>query len=216
MTIRMMIALAVGCSSIGCAVDTEPSEPAPIRHDEPDREPAAILEDVEMALLRPGDPHEALAVARRDAKRAGPAYAVAARRHYEEAATSEDPLRRWTVVTGIGHMRVPETRALLQEIASEPLPAHAADAGHGDFAPAAYEQMIRARAIEALRDLAIEGDTRAASAIVEGLEYPDSFLRVTVVHALLDLWGDTVAARARLRGVLREEDHWMLGRGGAE
>jgi hypothetical protein len=71
------------------------------------------------------------------------------------------------------------------------------------------------RAIEALRDVAMEGDDDAQRALVDGLDHPDGFLRMANARALLVLRGNTARAKEQVRELLLEGDHWMVESGGA-
>jgi len=175
--------------------------------------PEKALDTVIMAINQEGDQREVVARARVVARAQPLAFVEASRHRFEEVRAHPDPMARWSLAFAISELRVPEATELLKEMAQEPLPPHSheeRDHPHGTFSPRALEQMARTRALEGLRDLALEGHVEARTALNNTLNVPDTYVRSMAVQALLTSGHRHPALKEELRQRLEERDHWMI------
>jgi len=193
--------LIAGCGSSGPSAE----EAAPRAPD-----PSALIAQYVERLNEVGDEQRAELQAPLRALRAlpGDEVARAVEKAFEEAP-ADDFMARWSLVEMLRAVRTPAATALLARIARAPQPERAPGSADG-LGEAELEVLVSVRALEGLRDLAVDGHAPALQALRGALDLPDRHRRVIAVQGLLDAGGRTAAAAGELRRILRPEDHWML------
>ncbi len=201
----LIAAINIACASEAPSLDEQPTVVASV----PERHDIERTFDAEVSSLHEvgADSVSVRGDRRRLLLRGGDQLLDVARTRYQAA---DSAMHRWSIAAATGRLRAPAALALLEEIATAPLKTPAGEDLHGHFSERSIDEMTRMRAIEGLRDLAIDDVPGAKRALERCVMRPEPSLRMIAVQSLLVVDGRGAAHTERLRAKLEPADRWMV------
>lgn len=124
----------------------------------------------------------------------------------------DEYLARWQAIQTLTSLEVPEAAGAFRSILLRDVPPERWSPAEGERSSVAEESILRRRAIEGLKPLALGGSQEAADALRQAVNSPVLSVRAAAVRAYLAVGRKSPARVAELRSMLPESEHPMLER----
>ena len=124
----------------------------------------------------------------------------------------EDYLVRWHAVHALSSLVAPEAVGALRSILQRDVPPERWGGGQTERLSVSEEVVLRRRAIEGLKPLALAGSVEAATALRQGLSSPIPSLRSASARAYLAVGRKSSARIAEVRSMLPESERAVVDR----